>query len=105
MAGTRKERDSMGEMDVPAEAYYGAQTGRAVRNFAISPLRMPRAFIRAMGLIKRAAAQVNMDLKLLNPDLGAPIVQAVRSVGAGGAPGSFSSAVIGSLLPLARDGR
>src|SRR4051812_14061596 len=66
----------MGEMDVPAEAYYGAQTGRAVRNFAISPLRMPRAFIRAMGLIKRAAAQVNMDLKLLNADLGAPIVQA-----------------------------
>ena len=80
---TRKERDSMGEMDVPSEAYYGAQTGRAVRNFAISPLRMPRAFIRAMGLIKKAAAQVNMDLKLLNPDLGAPIVQAALEVADG----------------------
>ena len=83
MSGTRKERDSMGEMDVPAEAYYGAQTGRAVRNFAISPLRMPRAFIRAMGLIKKAAAQVNMDLKLLNADLGAPIVQAALEVADG----------------------
>ena len=80
---TRKERDSMGEMDVPSEAYFGAQTGRAVRNFAISPLRMPRAFIRAMGLIKKAAAQVNMDLKLLNADLGAPIVQAALEVADG----------------------
>jgi fumarate hydratase class II len=73
----------MGEMDVPLEAYYGAQTGRAVRNFSISPLRMPRAFIRAMGLIKRAAAQVNMDLKLLSADLGAPIVQAAHEVADG----------------------
>ncbi len=83
MATTRKERDSMGEMDVPSEAYYGAQTGRAVRNFAISPLRMPRAFIRAMGQIKRAAAQVNMDLKLLSADLGSPIVQAAQEVAEG----------------------
>ncbi|MDB5349728.1 MAG: fumC [Planctomycetota bacterium] len=83
MATTRKERDSMGEMEVPADAYYGAQTGRAVRNFAISPLRMPRAFIRAMGLIKRASAQVNMDLKLLHPDLGAPIVHAAMEVADG----------------------
>ena len=73
----------MGEMDVPSEAYYGAQTGRAVRNFAISPLRMPRAFIRAMGLIKRAAAQVNMDLGLLHADLGSPIVQAAQEVADG----------------------
>ena len=83
MATFRKEIDSMGEMDVPAEAYFGAQTGRAVRNFEISPLRMPRAFIRAMGLVKRSAAQVNMDLKLLNPELGGPIVQAAQEVADG----------------------
>ena len=83
MATTRKERDSMGELDVPSEAYYGAQTGRAVRNFAISPLRMPRSFVRAMGLVKRAAAQVNMDLGLLHADLGAPIVQAAQEVADG----------------------
>ncbi len=73
----------MGEMDVPEEAFYGAQTGRALRNFAISPLRMPRSFIRAMGLIKRSAAQVNMDLKLLNPELGGPIIQAAQEVADG----------------------
>ena len=57
----------MGAMEVPADAYYGAQTRRAELNFEISPLRVPRAFIRAMGLIKKAAAQVNMDLGLLQP--------------------------------------
>jgi len=59
---TRRERDSMGEMDVPVDAYYGAQTARAARNFQISSLRFSRGFIRALGLIKKAAAQVNMDL-------------------------------------------
>ncbi len=73
----------MGEMLVPVVAYFGAQTRRAELNFEISPLRMPRAFIRAMGLIKKAAAQVNMDLGLLNPDLGAPIVQAAQAVADG----------------------
>ena len=83
MSTTRTENDSMGAMEVPAEAYFGAQTRRAELNFEISSLRMPRAFIRAMGLIKKAAAQVNMDLKLLNPDLGAPIVQAAQAVAEG----------------------
>ena len=83
MSTTRTENDSMGAMEVPVDAYYGAQTRRAELNFMISPLRMPRAFIRAMGLIKKAAAQVNMDLKLLNPDLGAPIVQAAQAVADG----------------------
>ena len=73
----------MGAMEVPADAYYGAQTRRAELNFEISPLRAPRAFIRAMGLIKKAAAQVNMDLGLLNPDLGSPIVQAAQAVAEG----------------------
>jgi signal transduction histidine kinase len=76
VATTRIEKDSMGAMEVPADAYYGAQTRRAELNFPISPLRMPRPMIRAMGLIKKAAAQVNMDLKLLPPELGAAIVQA-----------------------------
>jgi fumarate hydratase class II len=79
----RTEKDSMGAMEVPSDAFYGAQTRRAELNFEISPLRAPRAFIRAMGLIKKAAAQVNMDLGLLNPDLGAPIVQAAQAVADG----------------------
>src|SRR4051794_22618616 len=79
----RTEEDSMGPLDVPVDAYYGAQTRRAELNFEISPLRAPRAFIRAMGLIKKAAAQVNMDLGLLHPDLGAPIVQAAQAVADG----------------------
>ena len=79
----RTEKDSMGAMEVPADAFYGAQTRRAELNFEISPLRAPRALIRAMGLIKKAAAQVNMDLGLLNPDLGAPIVQAAQAVADG----------------------
>ena len=58
-AGTRIERDTMGELAVPADAYYGVQTARAIENFPISSMRMPRSMIRAMGLIKRAAAAVN----------------------------------------------
>ena len=64
-AGTRTERDTMGELAVPANAYYGVQTARAIENFPISSLRMPRSVIRAMGLIKRAAAAVNRSLGLL----------------------------------------
>ena len=59
MADTRTERDSMGPMEVPADAYYGASTQRAVLNFPISGLRFPRPFIRVLGLIKMAAARVN----------------------------------------------
>src|SRR3954469_9899060 len=55
----RIERDSMGEMRVPAPALYGAQTARAIANFPISGKRFPRSFIRALGLIKSAAAKVN----------------------------------------------
>ena len=57
--GFRIERDSMGELQVPADALWGAQTQRAVQNFPISGLPMPRAFIRALGLIKASAATVN----------------------------------------------
>src|SRR5919202_2706631 len=79
-ARTRIERDSMGPVEVPADAYYGGQTMRAVHNFPISSLRFPRAFIKALGQIKLAAAQVNVELGLLDPGLGAAIVQAAQEV-------------------------
>ena len=79
-SGTRIERDSMGEMQVPADALYGASTMRAVLNFPISDLRFPRQFIRALGLIKLAAAQTNMDLGVLDQTIGNAIVQAAQEV-------------------------
>jgi fumarate hydratase, class II len=79
----RVEHDTMGEMRVPAVALYGAQTQRAVENFPISPLRFPRPFIRALGLIKSAAAHVNGQLKQLPPDLAAAIEKAAEEVAEG----------------------
>jgi fumarate hydratase class II len=76
----RVEKDSMGEVKVPQQAYYGAQTQRAVDNFPISQRRFPREFIRALGLIKLAAAQVNRELGLLEERVTAPIVQAAQEV-------------------------
>ena len=76
----RIEKDSMGEMEVPADALYGAQTQRAVRNFPISDLRFPREFIRAMGLVKLAAAQTNMQLGVVSKNRGKAIVRAAREV-------------------------
>ncbi|MGA8016057.1 MAG: class II fumarate hydratase [Candidatus Dormiibacterota bacterium] len=77
---TRRERDSMGELEVPSGAYYGASTMRAVLNFPISPLRLPREFIRALGLIKRDAAAVNTELGLLDQRLSTAIMQAAQEV-------------------------
>lgn len=77
---TRIERDTMGELAVPAEAYYGVQTARAIENFPISSLRMPRAMIRAMGMIKRAAATVNHALGLLDKKPAEAIKQAATEV-------------------------
>ncbi len=77
---TRIERDSMGEMQVPANAYYGASTQRAVLNFPISDLRFPRQFIRALGQIKLAAAEVNASLGTVDPSIAAAIVQAAQEV-------------------------
>ena len=68
----------MGELAVPAEAYYGVQTARAIENFPISPLQFPRSFIRAMGLIKRAAATVNHSLGLIKKAEAEVIKQAAR---------------------------
>ncbi len=79
----RIERDSMGELEIPADALWGPQTQRAVQNFSISGLRMPRAFIRAVGLIKEAAAMVNLELGLLGEDKAAAIINAARTVASG----------------------
>ena len=76
----RTEVDSMGEMRVPADALYGAQTARAVENFPISNLRFPRPFIRALGLIKKHAAQTNLALGLLPEAKAKAIVQAAQEV-------------------------
>jgi len=77
---TRMERDTMGELAVPAAAYYGVQTARAVENFPISDLRFPRVFIRAMGLIKWAAATVNVSLNLLDKKIADAILASSREV-------------------------
>lgn len=77
MAGkVRLESDSMGELEVPADRNWGAQTQRAVQNFPVSGIAMPRQFIRALGLIKWATAGANRDLELLAPE----IAEAIRSV-------------------------
>jgi fumarate hydratase class II len=80
---TRTVRDSMGEMQVPQDALYGASTARAVENFPISDLRFSRSFLRALGLIKRAAASVNVDLGLLDSGLAVAIEQAATEVADG----------------------
>src|ERR1700735_4540109 len=82
-ATTRVERDSLGSLDVPAEALWGAQTQRAVQNFPPSGLRMPRSFIRALALIKHAAAGANAELGDLPPPVTGAIQQASLDVAAG----------------------
>jgi len=79
----RTEKDSMGEFQVPSNAYYGANTMRAVLNFPISDLRFSRSFINAIATIKKTAAQVNMELGLLDSDLGNAITQAAQEVAEG----------------------
>lgn len=76
----RLEMDSMGPVEVPTDAYYGGQTRRAVENFPVSELRFQRSFIRSLGQIKMAAAQVNMELGLLDLKIGDAIVRAAQEV-------------------------
>jgi fumarate hydratase, class II len=82
-AAFRLEKDSMGTLKVPSTALWGAQTQRAVDNFAISGQPMPRAFIRALGLIKACAAEVNAELGLLEPKIARRIVEAALEVANG----------------------
>lgn len=80
MNAYRNEHDSLGELAVPENAFYGIQTQRAVLNFPVSGLRPWRAFIWSMAMIKRAAAEVNRDLDLLDSNLASAIVQAAQEV-------------------------
>jgi fumarate hydratase class II len=82
-ASTRIERDSMGEMEVPGDALYGASTQRAVLNFPISGERFPRRFIRALALVKQAAAEANAELGLLDDDVADAIATAAAEVALG----------------------
>jgi len=79
----RTESDSMGELNVPADALWGAQTQRAVQNFPVSGQAMPRAFIRGIGLVKEAAAIANLELGLLDEARATAIINASRTVSAG----------------------
>src|SRR5688572_18582104 len=83
MSKYRTEKDSLGEMQVPSDALWGAQTQRAVENFPISNLRFPRSFIAAMGSIKKAAAESNRDLGLLPADVAKDVIAAADEVIAG----------------------
>ncbi len=85
----RIEVDSLGEMRVPADAYYGVQTARAVENFPVSGLRFPRRFIRALGLIKKHAASANEALGILPPRIAAAVRQAAQEVAEGRWDGQF----------------
>lgn len=76
----RIEKDSMGELAVPVDALYAAQTQRAVQNFPVSGLRMPQSFIKAVGLIKKAAAKVNMQIAGLEPEIAKAIMKAADEV-------------------------
>lgn len=76
----REEKDSMGTVQVPEDDYYGAHTARAVENFPISGLRFPRPLIRALGLIKKHAARVNLDLKRLDPKRATAVITAAQEV-------------------------
>jgi fumarate hydratase class II len=84
MTGFREEKDTLGVVQVPEQAYYGAQTQRAVENTSIGELKMPREFIHALALIKAAAAEVNCRLGLLDPQRSEAVAAAAREVLAGG---------------------
>jgi len=86
---TRTEKDSLGEREVPADAYFGIQTQRALENFPISGLRAHTALIRANGMIKEAAAEANRELGLLAPKLAAAIIEAAREVQSGALDDQF----------------
>src|SRR6202453_43835 len=80
MPDMRKEKDSLGFVEVPSQAYYGAQTRRAVDNFPISGLVAHRELVRALGMIKRAAAHANKELGLVDAKRADAIIQAAQEV-------------------------
>ncbi len=80
MSKTRIETDTFGPIEVPADCYWGAQTQRSLQNFRIGWERMPQPIVRALGIVKRAAALVNMDLGELDPKIGNAIAAAAQEV-------------------------
>src|SRR5262245_48062415 len=89
MANVRIERDTFGNIEVPADRLWGAQTQRSLQNFKISGERMPPPLIRALAQVKRAAAQVNMDLGVLAKEKGQAIIAGADEVIAGKHDGEF----------------
>ncbi len=89
MRETRTETDSLGKVEVPAEALYGAQTARAVGNFPISGMKASPFLIRALGMVKRAAAEANRELGLITAEQGGAIVAAAQEVIDGKLDGEF----------------
>ena len=91
--GERIERDTMGELSVPNDRYWGAQTARSLMNFDIGNDLMPREVIRAFGILKQAAARTNKDLGTLNPNLADLIISAASEVVSGDLDGHFPRSV------------
>ena len=100
----RVERDSMGELRVPADALWGAQTQRAVQNFPLSGLVMPRGFIRALGLVKWAAAGANIELGELDKVRGFATQRAALEVAEGRQPLFDHAGEDGLAVALRRHG-
>src|SRR3989441_2877950 len=90
---SRIEKDTFGPIEVPAERLWGAQTQRSLQNFRIGSEKMPPALIKALAQVKRAAAQVNMDLRVLDSKKGKAIIEAADEVIAGKHDGEFPLAV------------
>src|SRR5207237_9388041 len=90
---SRIEKDTFGPIEVPAERLWGAQTQRSLQNFRIGSEKMPPALIKALAQVKRAAAQVNMDLRVLDSKKGRAIIEAADEVIAGRHDGEFPLAV------------
>src|ERR1700742_554638 len=80
MTATRTETDTFGPIEVPADRYWGAQTQRSIQNFKIGWEKQPTPIIRALGIVKRAAAEANMELGKLDQDVALPIIMAAQEV-------------------------
>src|SRR5688500_19543407 len=80
MGNTRTETDSFGPIEVPADRYWGAQTQRSLQNFRIGGERLPAPLVRALGIVKLAAARVNLRLGELDAKLGGPVAEAAQEV-------------------------
>ena len=80
MSETRTETDSFGPIEVACDKYWGAQAQRSLGNFKIGWEKQPLSIVRALGIVKRAAAETNMELERLDPDIGAAIVAAAQEV-------------------------